>query len=377
MGARGSVATTAISGAAGLAAGHLAPTGLVTSLEPMKSAPLARFENLVFGGHDVTEVPLLKKAATLAEEGVIPRGLPESATDKLAAADAEIRPGISTKEAAEGPMAAVRRAREDLSVFRKAHELDRVVVVDVSSTEPQAPPNPAHASLGALKDALEGGEAVLPPSSLYAFAAFEEGCSFVEFTPSTGARLPALEELARERGVPHAGSDGKTGETLVKSMLAPMFAHRALKVRSWAGMNLLGGGDGEALADPDRVRSKLESKEAGLEKMLGYEVEAPVIIQNVRDMGEWKTAWDHVSFEGFMGARMRMQFVWEGCDSALAAPLVLDLARLTAHAHARGEKGSVAPLAFFFKDPIGTEEHGLDRQFTMLQNWITKPEEGG
>ena len=371
------MATTAIVGAAGLAAGHLAPTGLVTSLEPLARAPLTRFENLVFGGHEVTEIPLLKRARILVEEGVIPPSLPEAVAGSLEAADANVRPGISAEEMAKRPMDAARRVREDLRAFRLENDLDRVVVVDVSSTEPQAPPHPAHSDLGALREVLENGEAVLPASSLYAYAAFDAGCSFVEFTPSTGARLPALDELARGRGVPYAGSDGKTGETLVKSVLAPMFADRALKVRSWTGTNLLGGGDGAALSEPDRVRSKLESKEAGLEKMLGYEVESPVMIEYVRDMGEWKTAWDHVSFEGFMGARMRMQFVWEGCDSALAAPLVLDLARLTAYAHAGGHSGALSPLAFFFKDPVGTDEHRLDRQVAMLRDWIAALEGQG
>ena len=95
-------------------------------------------------------------------------------------------------------------------------------------------------------------------------------------------------------------------------------------------------------------------------------------IENVPDLGEWKTAWDHISFEGFLGTRMRMQFTWEGCDSALAAPLVLDLARLMARAHAAGESGPLAPLAFFFKDPVATNEHGLEAQFALLAEWVTR-----
>ena len=125
----------------------------------------------------------------------------------------------------------------------------------------------------------------------------------------------------------------------MKSALAPAFAARALKVRSWSGMNLLGGGDGAALADPARAQSKLDSKGRLLEEILGYPVEAPIHIEDVRDMGEWKTAWDHIVFEGFLGVRMKLQFTWEGCDSALAAPLILDLVRLAALALERGEAG--------------------------------------
>ena len=145
---------------------------------------------------------------------------------------------------------------------------------------------------------------------------------------------------------------------------------RALHVRSWAGMNLLGGGDGEALADPARVQSKLDSKGRLLEEILGYPVEAPVHIEDVRDMGEWKTAWDHIVFEGFLGVRMKLQFVWEGCDSTLAAPLLLDLARLLALALERGESGVISELAYFFKDPAGTREHALHRQYEMLERWV-------
>jgi len=243
------------------------------------------------------------------------------------------------------------------------------VVINVASTEPPAAPDPAHDSIDALERALATGRHVLPPSSLYAYAAFRAGAAFVDFTPSTGARLPALEALAEQRGVPHAGRDGKTGETLVKSALAPMFATRNLRVRSWSGPNLLGGGDGAALADPDRRASKLESKQRVLASILGYEPDAPLHIDYVPDLGEWKTAWDHISFEGFLGTRMGMQFTWEGCDSALAAPLVLDLARLVAAATAGGQRGGLDALGFFFKDPLNTDGHQLDRQFQRLCEW--------
>ena len=200
-------------------------------------------------------------------------------------------------------------------------------------------------------DALDRGLGVLPPSALYALAAIETGCAFVDFTPSVGARLPAIEALAEAHEVPLAGSDGKTGETFMKSVLAPALAARALKVRSWAGMNLLGGGDGAALADPARAQSKLDSKGRLLEEILGYPVEAPIHIEDVRDMGEWKTAWDHIVFEGFLGVRMKLQFTWEGCDSALAAPLLLDLMRLMALALERGERGVLAEPRVLLQGP--------------------------
>jgi myo-inositol-1-phosphate synthase len=158
----------------------------------------------------------------------------------------------------------------------------------------------------------------------------------------------------------------------MKSVIAPALGERNLKVRSWAGMNLLGGGDGAALADPARAESKLQSKGRLLEEILGYPVEAPIRIEDVRDMGEWKTAWDHIVFEGFLGVRMKLQFTWEGCDSALAAPLILDLVRLMALALERRERGVVSNLAFFFKDPAGTHENALHRQYEMLERWVAQ-----
>jgi myo-inositol-1-phosphate synthase len=125
-------------------------------------------------------------------------------------------------------------------------------------------------------------------------------------------------------------------------------------------------------ADPSRARAKLDSKGRGLEAILGYPIESPVRIEHVRDLGEWKTAWDHVTFEGFLGVRMRMQFTWEGCDSALAAPLLLDLARLGALALESGEAGIVSELAFFFKDPAGTSEHSFHDQYELLRSWVAE-----
>jgi myo-inositol-1-phosphate synthase len=370
VGGRGSVATTAMTGAAAVAAGLAEPTGLVTMRPPFSGAGLPELGDLVFGGHDVVETPLALRAARLVDDGVLPVGLPAALGGALEAAETEQRPGITGRDARAEPVAALARIVTDLNAFRTRHELARVVVVNVSSTEAPVDAHPAHNDPSELMDALDRGFGMLPPSSLYALAAIETGCAFVDFTPSVGARLPALEALAEQHEVPLAGSDGKTGETFMKSALAPAFGARALKVRSWAGMNLLGGGDGAALSDPARAQSKLDSKGRLLEEILGYPVEAPIRIEDVRDMGEWKTAWDHIVFEGFLGVRMKLQFVWEGCDSTLAAPLLLDLMRLMALACERNERGVISELAFFFKDPVGTREHALHRQYEMLERWV-------
>src|SRR3954452_9029234 len=370
VGGRGSVATTALTGAAAVAAGLAEPTGLVTN--NFDQAGLPGLGDLVFGGHDVVETPLAIRASRLVDDGVLPVGLPQALGGAIEAAESEQRPGITGREARLEPASALNRIVDDLESFRTRHELSRVVVVNVSSTEAPVEPHAAHEDPSGLMDALDRGLGVLPPSSLYALAAVQTGAGFVDFTPSVGARLPAIEALAEAHEVPIAGSDGKTGETFMKSVLAPALGQRNLKVRSWAGMNILGGGDGAALADPARVQSKLDSKGRLLEDILGYPVEAPIHIEDVRDMGEWKTAWDHIVFEGFLGVRMKLQFTWEGCDSTLAAPLLLDLLRLTALALERRERGFLPQLAFFFKDPAGTREHVLHRQYEMLGRWVAQ-----
>jgi myo-inositol-1-phosphate synthase len=364
-GARGSVAVTSIVGATALRAGLAEPTGCVTELPQLRGAALPALADLVFGGHDSVTTPLAKKADALAAAGVVPARLVAALADELAAVEPDVRPA---------PAAATQRETaaliaDDIAAFRRRHGLERVVVVNVSSTEPAPPSHPAHADLAALDLALAGPEPVLPPSSLYAYAAFTAGCAYVDFTPSTGARLPALDALARRHRLPYAGHDGKTGETLVKSVLAPMFALRNLRVRTWSGTNLLGGGDGANLADPAANAAKASSKQRVLRETLGYEPQGNTRIEYVDDIGDFKTAWDLITFTGFLGTAMRLEFTWHGCDSALAAPLVLDLARLAAGAHRAGRTGPLPELAFFFKDPIGTVPHSLAEQWAMLASF--------
>ncbi|MGF9756704.1 inositol-3-phosphate synthase [Microvirga sp. 0TCS3.31] len=357
VGARGSVATTAVVGAYAVAHGLAPTTALVTELPDLQPDGLPSLASLVFGGHDVSSHSLPKRAEELAAGGVLPPALVDLARAHLETVDAEVRPGhvVGSATAAE----AVERLASDIADFRDRHDLDRVVVVDVASTQP---PVPDPDSMTEVDDAL-------PVGAVYALAAFRAGASFVSFTPSPCLRLPVVVEAARRSGLPWAGCDGKTGETLLKSALAPMFVMRALELRSWTSVNLLGGGDGATLADPEAARSKTVAKRGGLDAIVGRPVPGPMHIDQVEDLGEWKTAWDHVRFDGFLGTRMTLQLTWEGCDSALAAPLVLDLARLVSAAHAAGRTGPMTALAFFFKDPVGATEHRLSQQWDDLVSW--------
>ena len=192
------------------------------------------------------------------------------------------------------------------------------------------------------------------------------GYTYINFTPSLGASMPALDELARSTGSLYAGKDGKTGETLMKTVLAPMFADRNLKVMSWVGHNIFGNRDGLILDDPANKSSKVETKDRVVTQILGYKPSTLVTIEYLPDMGDWKTAWDHIHFQGFLGTKMTFQFTWQGCDSLLAAPLAIDLARLADLEKQRGGKGLIKHLACFFKSPEGVDENDFFKQFEVL-----------
>ncbi|MFZ4158776.1 inositol-3-phosphate synthase [Streptomyces griseoincarnatus] len=359
VGARGSVATTAVAGCAAVAAGLHPPTGMVTETPDFAASGLPPLASLVFGGHDTVDCPLPKRAEHLAEGGVLPHGLPAAVHAELLAADREIRPGGPTlRDSDTGPARTdddwIDVFAADIRDFTDRHHLAGTVVVNVASTEP-AP----------AADAL-------PPSSLYAAAALRAGCGYVNFTPSTGLHHPALAQLAAEAGVPYAGRDGKTGQTLLRSVLGPMFQQRALAVRAWSGTNLLGGGDGAALADPAAAAAKNAGKERVLADTLGAAPEGEVHIDDVPALGDWKTAWDHIAFDGFLGSRMILQTIWQGCDSALAAPLVLDLVRLLLRAGQQGITGPLGELGFYFKDPVGDGPASLGEQYTELKRFAAR-----
>ncbi len=354
IGARGSVATTVVAGCAAVTAGLQAPVGMVTETAPFAGSGLPALSSLVFGGHDTLDCPLPKRAEALAAGGVLPHGLPEAIAADLAAADAEIKPGGPLPGDTRRPDELIDAFAADIRDFVRRHGLARAVVVNVASTEPVA----------------AGPD--LPSSSLYAAAALRAGCPYVNFTPSTGLHHPALADAAVTSGLPYAGRDGKTGQTLLRSVLGPMFAQRALAVRAWSGTNLLGGGDGAALADPAAAAAKNAGKERVLTDTLGTTPEGRTHIDDVPALGDWKTAWDHITFDGFLGTRMTLQTTWQGCDSALAAPLVLDLARLTARAHEAGLTGPLTELGFYFKDPVGDAPSALGAQYEVLTGFAER-----
>ena len=364
----------------GLREGLLEPTGLCTARSPFTELGLRAFPEIVLGGHDVCTRSISESARELVENGILPSMLVESGSQWAAAYEARLCAGPldgpevgladldprTTRLSACSAREQVRQLAQDLRAFREREQLDRVVVVYVASTEAWRVADPAWEDLASLERLLDQGQSP-PASMLYAYAALDAGAAFVNFTPNLGSSVPALRQMARERRLPHCGNDGKTGETLIKTVLAPMFAARNLRVLAWQGYNILGNRDGQVLAESTHRATKVHNKNEALRSLLGDSaVHTHVGIDYVPSLQDWKTAWDYIHFEGFLGARMSLQFTWTGSDSALAAPLVLDLVRLVDQAWAKGEFGELAWTAPFFKAPLAGGTHDFHLQFRGL-----------
>jgi len=381
IGARGGVATTATLGLIALEKKLVDHTGLVTGLPPFARMGLTAWSDLVVGGHDIRRCSLLETARVLSASNAVNADLVDKCSEGLAEINHRVKPGAIFHSgpaidalaeyvmSCRTPREAIERVKMDLTEFATEYNLGRVIVVNVASTEPATDVERLPETWAELSQMLDTNDCPLRAGSCYAIAAFELGMPFVNFTPSLGAACPALEELALAHGVCHCGRDGKTGETLLKTVLAPMFAHRNLQVMSWVGHNIFGNLDGRVLDDPAHKASKVTSKDRVLSGILGYDPQTLVSIEYIESLGDWKTAWDHIHFRGFLGTPMTLQFTWQGCDSLLAAPLVLDLVRLVDCAARRGEKGALPQLASFFKSPMGTDEHDFSRQFESLLAW--------
>jgi myo-inositol-1-phosphate synthase len=386
IGARGGVAATATLGLLAVGKQLTESTGLVSELPQFAHLDLVDWNTLVVGGHEIREGTLVGSLQRLVTESrVLEARLIDTLRPELEAIDARIRPGTLANcgptigslagsflrdFANEPPRETIRRLQADLRSFQQEADLDRVIVVNVASTEPVGDDRSLPHGWEPLRQMLEADQASwLPASALYAIAALDLGLPYINFTPSFGSSAPAIDELAHLRGTCHAGRDGKTGETLVKSVLAPMFAARNLQVMSWVGHNIFGNLDGQVLIDPANKAAKVQSKDALVGEILGYNPQTLVSIEYIRSLGDWKTAWDHVHFRGFLGTPMTLQFTWQGCDSLLAAPLVLDLVRLVELSARRGERGLLLHLGSFFKQPLGLETHDFFRQFSLLEAW--------
>jgi len=368
----------------------MAPDGMVTETEPFQDLDLVSFAALEFGGCDIRRSTILQEVQQISSEcRSIDPALVAAVADRYEQIDRRIKPGlalncgrtIDSLDEFQQPLNTlldeVGKIRADISSFKAENQLAEVVVVNLASTEPLLTLEEFHLDLAAFaKRVADNQVANIRSGTLYTYAALLEGCPYINFTPSNSTLIPALIELSEKQGLPVMGHDGKTGETLVKSVLAPMFVSRNLKVMSWEGYNLLGNMDGQVLDDPENRACKINSKEQVLTNILGYQPHAKVSISCVPSLSDQKTAWDFIHFKGFMGAKMSLQFTWQGYDSLLAAPLILDLVRLSLLAKKRGEAGLMPQLAPFFKSPQGVNEFDHFKQHKLLLDYISKVKEG-
>ena len=381
VGARGAIATTLAAGVVAAQRGLVPLEAVLTETAPFRDLGLASLDDIAIGGCDLAPGTLGETAReALAGVGSFSGAMIDTLMpdlERISITRGVLRGGGPAIEKLAGThraagLAGTARTIADriIADIRAFAGGQPCVVVNLASTEPPPPAPLSEWDAAALERALDDDDQRIPASCLYAYAAVKAGCPHANFTPSAGAALPAIVELARAAGIPLAGRDGKTGETLLKTALAPMFPIRALAVEGWYGTNILGNTDGLVLADPDNKSSKITSKKGVLEGILGYAPEGDVRIDYFKPLADHKVAWNFIQFRGWAGHQMRLQFTWEGTDSVLAAPLVLDIARLIVFAQRRGESGPIGELGLFFKTPEGSSEMNLHHQYDTLLRWV-------
>jgi len=286
-----------------------------------------------------------------------------------------VKKGKTKRELAEA-------LRKDIRDFKAKHGCDRLVMVWCASTEVFIAPGPTHQTMATLEKAMDANDPSVAPSMLYAYAAIMEGVPYANGAPNLSCDVPALEALAREKGVPIGGKDFKTGQTMLKTVLAPMFKARMLGVAGWYSTNILGNRDGEVLDDPESFKTKEESKLGVLEHTLQPKLYPDLygnIFHKVRinyypPRGDNKEGWDNIDIFGWLGYPMQIKVDFLCRDSILAAPLVLDLALFFDLAGRSGMSGIQEWLSFYFKSPqVGPglyPEHDLFIQLTKLKNTL-------
>jgi len=387
IGALGGVSSTAAIGISALSRKLTDNTSLVTATPLFQGVDLDGFDEFVIGGHDIRRSSFVESVRDLNQRSnVFNEALIQACKPDLDKWSANVRPGtvlgagptisrladMPEVQRVRTPKEAVERVQADLKEFKERNKLDQLVVANVSSTEPPCDLDERFDTIARFRTALEAKDAKIPASALYGWAALEMGVPYINFTPSLGASFPAALELAKEKKASVSGKDGKTGETLMKTVLAPMFAYRNLKILSWVGHNIFGNRDGVVLDDPANKASKVQTKDQVVSSIVGYKPQTHVSIEYIQSLDDWKTAWDHIHFQGFLGTKMILQFLWQGCDSLLAAPLLIDIVRLTLLAQRRGEHGVLSHLACFFKSPMGCNEHDFFKQMELLVEYVDK-----
>ena len=398
----GAVATTFMAGVESIRTGRSKPVGSLTQMATIRLGkrtdhrsplikdfiPLASLDDIVFGAWDPIPDDALtaaRKAGVLDERDLAPiaeflagiKPMPAVFDNHYVTRihGANVKKGKNKRELGEA-------LRKDIRDFKARHTLDRVVVVWCASTEIYLKPGPAHATIAAFEKAMECDDDQIAPSMLYAWAAIMEGVPFCNGAPNLSVDIPALLELANEKGVPISGKDFKTGQTWLKTVIAPGIKARMLGLKGWYSTNILGNRDGEVLDDPASFKTKEESKLSVLHTILQpdkypdlYKDFSHVVrINYYPPRGDNKEGWDNIDIVGWMNYPMQIKINFLCRDSILAAPIVLDLALFSDFAHRAGMKGIQEWLSFYYKSPMAAAglqpEHDLFIQQTKLKNTL-------
>ncbi len=384
IGTYGIVSTTTAVGGKAIEKGIIDKIGLVTELPYFEGIEEYAKLNFDFGGHEIRDLNKNLYHAALfhwEKNRHFDKYIIEEVRDELETIKAKkgtaINCGEGIKEFGQidtldemSLREITNRLEEDMRKFKD----EETIVINLASTEPVAKINSKyHNSIEGFEEMLdEDRKEYTNASMLYAYAAIKNKIPYANFTPSVGSSLPALKKMAIENEVPHAGNDGKTGETLVKTTLAPMFFYRNLEIIGWMSYNILGDFDGKVLSHRENKESKVISKDSVLEKILKYSPYSITEIEYFPSLIDNKTAFDFIHFKGFLGTKMKFYFIWDGIDAILAAPIVIDIARFLLFAKKKGMYGVIKELAFFFKSPMENNIINTHEQFQMLIDWFKK-----
>ncbi len=395
IGVNGAVASTVVAGVELMKRGLVQRLGMVTERTDARISEsitemldLAPLESLVFGGWDL-------QFANCFEGALHHKVLPPHVLEKVRPELERVRPwpAVFAKSYVEklggDNVIAAGSHREEIAIleanleaFKKAHGLERVVMVNLASTESFLEVQPVHRDLRAFEAGMDASDPAITPAMRYFYVANKLQMPYCNFTPSL-TNVPALDAQANQMANPFAGMDGKTGQTLLKTVLASMFRARRLFIEGWYSTNVLGNSDGLVLDAPSSNKTKVLSKSAVLDSIVGYHVDNhQVHIHYYKPRGDSKEAWDNIDIVGFAGIPMQIKVNFLCQDSALAAPLVIDLVRLLDVAKRSGERGIQRQLSMFFKSPYHapgeSPVHDLFKQEKLLLEWArthatTKP----
>jgi myo-inositol-1-phosphate synthase len=398
----GAVSTTFIAGVQAVRRGIAPPIGSLTQMGTVRLGkrtesrsprirdfvPLADLDDLVFGAWDIFDEDCYTAARTA---GVIEPSLLEKVRPDLESI--KPWPAVFDQRYVKrlmGPNVKKGRTKRDLADqvvddirrFKGAHGLDRLVMIWCGSTEIFMTESPAHQSLSAFERALEQNDDTIPSSMIYAYAAIREGIPYANAAPNLTVDIPALLELAARTSTPVAGKDLKTGQTLIKTIIAPGLKARLIGISGWYSTNILGNRDGEVLDDPESFKTKEESKKSVLDYILQphlypelYKDLCHVVrINYYPPRGDNKEGWDNIDLVGWLGYPMQLKINFLCRDSILAAPIVLDLVLLLDLARRAGMSGIQEWLSFYFKSPMHAPElypeHDLFIQLMKLKNTL-------